>query len=120
MSGRWHAALGYALTGTELVLPEPGAPDLPVLLEDLDHAGWPAVRLAAHISARIEAEQPWPHQIPAELRAGCGAAQLGAALAELQRILGFTGLLTQPPAARRRLNTDELRLLREVPPHHGS
>nr|WP_300149870.1 hypothetical protein [Propionicimonas sp.] len=120
MSGRWHAALGYALTGEELDLPDAPAPDVPVLLDDLADLGWTAERIAAHARGQAAAERAWPHLVPADLRAGCGPAQLAAALTAARQALGLTTLETRPPSGRHRLNRDEERLLREVPPHHGS
>ena len=76
MSGRWHAALGYALTGEELDLPEAQAPDPSGLVDDLAALGWTRTRIADHARRLLEAEQGWPHLVPASLRAGCGAAQV--------------------------------------------
>jgi hypothetical protein len=120
VSGRWHAALGYALTDEDLDLPDPALPDVSVLLADLAAIGWTGDRIAAHARACAAAEVAWPHAIPAALRTGCGPAQLAAALGVARHALGLTALETRPPSGRRRLNPDEERLLREVPPHHGS
>jgi hypothetical protein len=35
-------------------------------------------------------------------------------------LLQLTTLEVRPPSGRSRLNPDEERLMREVPPHHGS
>ncbi|MCB0911457.1 MAG: hypothetical protein KDB60_07570 [Propionibacteriaceae bacterium] len=118
MSARWQAALGQALTGVELPLPEPGAPDPAALVADLAAHGWPGDRIAGHARAEAAAERPWPHPVPAELRAGCGAAQFAAALTRVREALGLSTLETLPPSPPRRLTADEVRLLREVPPHH--
>lgn len=120
MTGRWQAALAYALTGVELALPEPGAPDPSHLVADLSDRGWAPERLAEHALAEVAAERPWPHPVPPGLRQGCGAAQFAAALGVTRQLLGLSTLETRPPSARRRLNPDEQRLLRDVPPHHGS
>lgn len=117
---RWQRALGYALTGQELGLAEGGGPDPTSLIEGLAAAGWTATRIRAHALGLVNDEVAWPHPIPARLRAGCGAAQLSAALGESRRLLGLLALETRPPSARTRLNADELRLLRDVPPHYGS
>lgn len=117
---RWHRALGYALTGQELDLADEGRPDPASLVAALAEAGWTASRVRAHALGLVNAELAWPHPIPARLRAGCGAAQLSAALGESRRLLGLLALETRPPSARTRLNADELRLMRDVPPHHGS
>ncbi len=118
MSARWHAALGCALTGEELPLAEPGVPDPAALVDDLAALGWTRDRIAAHARAEAAAEHAWPHPVPAALREGCGAAQLAAALVRVREALDLTSLETRPPSPRRRLTPDEVRLLREVPPHH--
>ncbi|MGC3994319.1 MAG: hypothetical protein QM779_09470 [Propionicimonas sp.] len=118
MTARWHAALAWALTGVELALPEPGRPDVAALVDDLARSGWPVERIAEHARAEARAERAWPHPVPAGLRAGCGAAQLAAALGAARSTLGLTALETRAPSTRRTLNADEQRLMREVPPHH--
>lgn len=120
MTARWQAALGYALTGCELELAEPGRPDPLALVAGLDAAGWPASRVGEHARERAADEAAWPHAVPARLRAGCGAAQLAAALRAARELLQLTSLEVRPPSGRLRLDPDEQRLMREVPPHHGS
>ncbi|MCA0294665.1 MAG: hypothetical protein LCH96_04970 [Actinobacteria bacterium] len=120
MSVRWHAALGYALTGAELALPETGRPDAAALIGELADAGWPAERIARHAREVADAELGWPHQVPLALREGCGAAQFAAVLGATRALLELTTLETRPPSARRTLDRDEERLMREKPPHHGS
>ena len=120
MTARWQAALGFALTGEELELAEPGRPDPKALVEGLEAAGWPASRVGEHARERAAAESAWPHAVPAPLREGCGAAQLAAALRATRELLQLTTLEVRPPSGRSRLNPDEERLMREVPPHHGS
>jgi hypothetical protein len=58
--------------------------------------------------------------VPDALRAGCGAAQLAAALRVARELLDLASLEVRPPSGRRKLNPDEQRLMRDVPPHHGS
>lgn len=120
MSPRWQSAVGYALTGDELTLAETGHPEPELLVEVLADAGWPAERIGDHARTELAAERVWPHPVPAGLRAGCGAAQLAAALGRARELLGLSTLETRGPSARTKLNADELRLMREVPPHHGS
>lgn len=115
---RWHAAIGYALVGEELPLPEPAQPDPAGLVADLAAAGWDAGRIHAHATAAIEAKQPWPHPIPVGLRQGCGAAQLYAALGRTRALLDVVTLETRGPSRRTALNADEQRLLQDVPPHY--
>lgn len=116
----WHAAIAYALTGVELELSEPPAPDPDLLVADLASLGWTSARIRRHAGERVDSGSPWPHQIPARLRQGCGAAQLYAALGRARTLLGLQVLEVRPPSSRTSLNADELRLLRDVPPHHGS
>jgi len=120
VTARWQAALGFALTGHELELAEPGRPDPKALVDGLEAAGWPAARVGEHARERAAAESAWPHAVPAALREGCGAAQLAAALRATRQLLELTTLEVRPPSGRLRLNPDEVRLMREVPPHHGS
>ena len=120
MTTRWQAAICYALTGCERELVEPGRPDLEALLEALSAAGWPASRVGDHARERVAAELAWPHPVPATLREGCGAAQFAAALRLAREMLNLTSLEVRPPSGRSTLNPDEERLMREVPPHHGS
>lgn len=120
MTARWQAALGFALTGRDLQLAEPGRPDPQALVEALGAVGWPASRVGEHARERAADESAWPHPVPAELREGCGAAQLAAALRATRELLQLTTLEVRPPSGRLRLNPDEERLMREVPPHHGS
>jgi hypothetical protein len=115
---RWHAAIGFALVGEELPLAEPVLPDPEQLVLDLTAAGWDAGRIAAHARDTVEAEQAWPHQIPVGLRSGCGAAQLHAALGRTRAVLDLLTLEARAPSSRTRLNADEQRLLRDVPPHY--
>ena len=115
---RWHAAIGYALVGEELLLAQPELPDPVGLVADLAQAGWDNGRIRAHAVATVEAEHPWPHPIPAELRRGCGAAQLYAALGRTRALLEVVTLETRPPSVRTTLDADEQRLLRDVPPHY--
>lgn len=120
MTARWHAALGYALIGCELDLEERGRPDPESLVGALAEAGWPVGRIEEHARGLVAAEVSWPHQVPVSLRAGCGAAQMAASLRLARSLLGLANLEVRPPSGRRKLNADELRLMQEVPPHHGS
>lgn len=120
MSVAWHAALGWALTGEELAFPATDQPDVETLLAHLAGHGWTAKRIGAHARDTVAAEQVWPHPVPDRLRAGCGPAQFHAAVNRARAALDLVVLETRPPSARQHLNADEQRLMREVPPHHGS
>lgn len=114
----WDEALGWALVG-ELIAAAPAPLPDPVRLEAaLVADGWTRERISAHARERIAAETRWPHQIPAELRAGLGPAQLAAALLAVRERMGLAELEVRPPAPKRALDADERRLLGEVPPHH--
>ena len=105
----WHQALAYAVTGVRFEdLGRQDRPDLDVL----------AARLRPRLGVEVDpAELTRAHPLPADLAAGLGPAQLGAAVTELRR------RLTAPPppvvADPRPLSADERRLLQDVPPHHG-
>lgn len=111
MTGRWHRALGFAVTGEELELPDHEVPQPAVLLTELAALGWSGERLRA--AARHD------HQPPQELRAGLGAAQYAAALAELRRLVGATGATTRVSSGRTALGAEDRRLLADRPPHWG-
>lgn len=115
----WHAALAWALVGEEVSLGSQPVPDVAGLLRDLDAAGWPRERIADHARTALVRGGPWPHTIPAPMRAGLGPAQLFAALGGVRRSLGLEVLETRPPSSRTRLDADERRLQADVPPHHG-
>jgi hypothetical protein len=117
---RWQAATAFALVGEVLELTEPGGPDVDRLVVGLAAAGWPASRIAELAGAELVAERVWPFPVPADLREGLGAAQFAAALAAARRALGVADLVVRVRGGRTRLTADELRLLADVPPHHGS
>lgn len=118
MSGAWHAAVGWALTGEELDLGTQDAPDLEVLVSDLARLGWDAPRVREHAHAAASAAG-WPHPVPDALRAGLGAAQLHAAVGRARARFGLEVLTVLPPSRRTRLDADERRLVADVPPHFG-
>ena len=109
----WHQALAYAVTGR--LLPDLG------LQERADVAA-----LAADLRQRAaEGEIPLlnessPAAVPADLRAGLGAAQLAAALAGLRSALDLDRSPPAAPQPGRPFTADERRLLADVPPHHGT
>ncbi|MBA8794649.1 hypothetical protein FHX74_002268 [Friedmanniella endophytica] len=116
----WDRALGWALTGHDHPdWPDAVAPDLDRVLARLAEAGESPV--AAQADARATG-QPWPHPVPDRLRAGLGAAQLAALMTELMTELQRRGLpqasQRAPVIKDRAPGPDELRLLRDVPPHY--
>lgn len=117
----WHRALAYAITGEQWDgLAEQSAPDLEelaALIEARCPGGLP--RLRETVVRRRSAGAPWPYPVPAELRAGLGAAQWLAALTALRRLLGLDPAAARPVLSSRAPDADERRLLADVPPHHG-
>ena len=112
---RWHTALAYALLGPPIrELAESGVPRVAQLLADL---GGPAAVRAQVIDAREAG--PWPYEVPAELRAGLGAAQYAAAWRALVDALGPLTTNARPVVTDRALTADERRLIADRPPHHG-
>lgn len=113
-------ALGYALTGEELELDDALPVQPATIVAALEQAGWARARIGDHARAVVAAELPWPHPVPGRLRPASGAAQFLALLGAVRAELGLLTLEQRPPSTRTRLTPDEQRLLREVPPHHGS
>ncbi len=114
---RLRRAVGYAITGTE---PTPAASssrdeafDPVALIAEL--GGVDALRAVA--AEAKEAGRNWPHPIPERLRQGLGAAQLHAAVVQVRSLIDES----RSPVIRRSTaaDPDDLRLLRDVPPHHG-
>lgn len=105
MSGRWHTALAFAVSGQELDLGVQEAPDV--------------AALAAELVARGVAVDVTRRSVPERLRAGLGFAQLSAAEAALRERLGVTGATAGQPSGRTRLDAHERRLVAERPPHWG-
>ncbi len=114
----WQAALGFALVGSRLGLAEAGRPDASLLLSELAAQGWDQAAIAAHARAVVAAGEVWPHPVPTDLRAGLAPAQFAAALGQLRAALELSTLVMAPPSNRTALDSEERRLLREVPPHH--
>jgi hypothetical protein len=118
---RWNAALTYAITGQRWEdLTESDGPDLDLLVVQIGRrypGGIDTLRDAA--AARRRAGEPWPYEVPAELAEGLGAAQWLAALAGLRKRLELGPQPARPVLSDRQPDADELRLLRDVPPHHG-
>lgn len=117
----WHQALAYAITGERWDgLGEQSAPDLAglaALIESRCAGGLPQLRDT--VARRRSAGEPWPYPVPADLRAGLGAAQWLAALTQLRRHLDLDPATPRPVLSSRAPDADERRLLADVPPHHG-
>jgi hypothetical protein len=118
---RWHQALAYAVTGRRYAeLGEQAAPDLRGLAQALESAAGDD-SLPRHVRETLEAGEPWPHPVPADLMTGLGYAQFSAALAQLRSELDLTRPAGMPPrvGASQPLSPADRRLLDDVPPHHG-
>ena len=112
----WHQALAYAVTGRRLEeLGRQAQPDLAWLtdyLNRLSRAGSPEAPLA---------DPPLDGRVPGDLMAGIRPAQFWAALRELRQGLDRSRPPhPQPVTADRPWSAEELRLMAERPPHHGS
>lgn len=105
----WHAALAYALTGARLPVTPARAPDPKALLTELATFGWGSEQLAAVAGVA--------HAVPPDLMTGLGPAQFWAALAQLRREVGASGVVPQAPTRRTDLTAEEERLLADRPPH---
>ncbi|MDR1710768.1 MAG: hypothetical protein LBR58_02765 [Propionibacteriaceae bacterium] len=107
-------ALAFALTGE----------DLPVVVgalpRQLAALGWDADRIADQARSRLDGGEVWPWPPPREWVAEVGWAEFAASLQALREELGCWTLHVAAPSSRTKLNADELRLIQEVPPHHGS
>lgn len=111
---RLRRAVAYALTGAEASIAPSTEPFDPAEL---------ITRLGGVDALRAVAEEArtsglaWPYPIPERLRDDIGAAQLHAAVERARQ------LIEQPRPTLRQRSTapdaDDLRLIREVPPHHG-
>lgn len=113
----WQGLLAYALTGHPA---NPRGDDVTGVLAALAESGFPADRLRTLAVTAADEGQPWPYLVSAEDVRSVGPARWHALLREAQAALGLDGLLTAPPSTRTALTHDEQRLLRDVPPHHGT
>jgi hypothetical protein len=117
----WHAALALAITGLRWdAVDEPGTPAPRRLAAEIaDRYPGGVVALQQMINSRRATGQPWPYEVPGDLRRGIGAAQWLAALAAVRDGLGLDQPARSSVHADRPPDADERRLLGEVPPHHG-
>lgn len=118
---RWNAALAYAITGQRWdEVTESGKPELEQVADEIDRRYPGGIsELRRQIIARVQRRQPWPYEVPADLRAELGAAQWWAALTALRQRLAVGPQPDRPVLSNRKPDADEERLLRDVPPHHG-
>ncbi|WP_022909464.1 MULTISPECIES: hypothetical protein [Aestuariimicrobium] len=119
----WLRAVRLALTGqdpAEDVADEEPGPDPEALVAALASSGWDRDRLREHRMQCQQAEQAWPHPLPADLVRTLGAGQLHAVLASVRRLTGLTGLHRTHRVGPAVLGPAEQRLLADRPPHHGN
>lgn len=109
MNPDWHAALAYVLTGQRLPVTPAPSPEPAALLAELSALGWSGERLTTTATVA--------RAVPPELRAGLGAAQFWAVLAQLRAEVGARGTVAQAPSRRTLLTAEERRLRAERPPH---
>lgn len=112
-------AIGWALSGTDVVPPAQPVVRTPAVIGWLESQGWPAERLRQVRTDRMSAELSWPWALPDELAEGLAWAQFHALLTDVRAALGLSGLVSTPRARHRGRQPGDERLLREVPPHHG-
>ena len=111
----WHQALAYAVTGRRLEeLGRQARPDLAWLTNYL-------MNLSRGSLDTPVADPSADGRVPGDLMAGIGPAQFWAALRELRAGLAGGGSgHQQPVVADRPWSAEELRLMADRPPHHGS
>jgi len=119
---RWNAALAYAITGQRWDdLDETGMPELATVADEIGRRFAGGIAGLRHqIAATVQEGGRWPYELPAGLREGLGAAQWLAALAGVRELLSVGPQPDRPVLSDREPDADEQRLLRDVPPHHGT
>lgn len=118
----WDAALCFAIMGARFddlgVQTAPNPDRVRKVLVDRIPGGEQAIR--DHVARRRDAGQPWPYPLPEELGAGIGYAQWSAAVGTLRRRLGLDRRAHRVVRSDVSVDSDDLRLMRERPPHHGA
>ena len=114
-------AVGLALTGEEVAATGPavGSPEERVV-GWLEASGWGSERLHALRAQRQAEEQPWPFPVPPDEVRPVGFARYAAVLKAVRASLGVDGLVPTVHNGPKVIGPAELRLLAEVPPHHGN
>ncbi len=109
-------AVAFALVGRRLAAGDDSA-DPRRIMEHLASLGVDAASVAAVQQERRAASLPWPFPLPEDVAVN-SPAQLKAVLDAVRTELGVGGP-SPVVAVKRRPSADELRLIQEVPPHHG-
>ncbi len=108
--------LALALVGQEFDAPVAGAG----FVTWLASLGWDAPAVQELRRQRQADELPWPFPVEPATRAGVGAAQFHALLAQARADLGVDGLVASRRVGPPVLGPAEQRLLLDRPPHHGT
>lgn len=116
----WYAPFARALTGdtfTPATDPEATTVDAAAFVTWLAQQGWEDKKISAYAHDVRAGGDLWP--APFDVPTGLGPAQQSAVLRQVLDLLGNPQWHTESPRAPRPPTRDDLRLLREVPPHHG-
>lgn len=113
-----RSTVAQALTGESLNFASVGAWNSAGFVRDLAALGWDRERLASVADEAAAQGRRWPFAVPPDEASLVGAAQLRAALDDVQARLELTGQTTPIVSQRTALTADERRLLQDVPPHY--
>ncbi len=114
-------AAAHALGGADAARAMASGADTPdELVSRLHEAGWTAGRLRAFRDACRAEGGRWPLAVPDDIRAGIGPAQLHAWVGRCEALLALDAVEAGVRDHSRPLDREDLRLMAERPPHHGS
>lgn len=125
----WHSALCFAITGVWFddlgVQPAPDLDRVEQLIMQRTPGGEQAIE--ADIARRQRLGLAWPYplsdlpdDLPHDVAASIRPAQWLAAAGALRQRFGLDRAGCHRLRSERQPDADELRLLRELPPHHGT
>lgn len=109
-----------ALAGVDVDVVPDGTTAASRVSAALAAAGWTPDRLQALRLSRQDEGQPWPFPVDVEQVRPVGFARYGTVLREVRAALGLDGLVPVVHQGPKVVGPAELRLLAEVPPHHGN
>ncbi|MCL2785121.1 MAG: hypothetical protein FWD55_06760 [Propionibacteriaceae bacterium] len=111
--------LGFAFTG-EVCDAGDACNDVAGFLAALEECGWSRERIRQLAHDRWDREEPYPYPLPAQALGELeSVAAWFAILGEVRCALGLD-VVQLAPSKRTDFTADELRLMGDVPPHHGS
>ncbi len=111
----WATHVSYALLGQAVEIDvEPPTPES--ILAALDGTGWPKTRIASVARQRLDHGESWPFPVAPQVVKAAGAARWHAVMGEIVESLGVS-IEHRAPSSRSTLDSDETRLLADVPPH---